>query len=53
MIVFLLEGQSLELLNQAEVFGKPAPNHQKGVLRLLSLCFAVTHDRSLLPEAYS
>ncbi len=48
MIVLLLEGQSLELLDQADVFGKPAPRHQKGVLSLLYVCFAVVHDRSLL-----
>lgn len=48
MILLLLEGQSLKLLDQAEVFGKPAPSHQKGVLSVLSLFFAVAHDRSLL-----
>jgi len=53
MIVLLLEGQSLKLLGQAEVFGKPAPRHQKGVLRVLSVCFADAHDRSLLLWAYS
>jgi hypothetical protein len=53
MIVLLLERQRLELLDQAEVFGKPAPSHQKGMLSLLYGCFAVAHDRSLLQCAYS
>ena len=48
MIGLLLEGHRLELLDQADVFGKPAPNHQKGVLRVVSVLFAVAHDRSLL-----
>jgi len=48
MIGLLLEGHRLELLDQAEVFGKPAPRHQKGMLSVLDECFAVAHDRSLL-----
>jgi len=48
MIGLLFEGHSLEVLDQAEMFGKPAPSHQKGVLRVLSVFFAVAHDRSLL-----
>src|SRR5712691_8756661 len=48
MIVLLLEGQSLELLYQADVFGKPTPSHQKGMLSLLYVCFAVAHDRPFL-----
>jgi hypothetical protein len=53
MIVLLLEGQRLESLDQANVFGKPAPSYQKGMLSVLDVCFAVVHDRSLLQWAYS
>ena len=35
MIGLLFEGHSLEVLDQAEMFGKPAPSHQKGVLRVI------------------
>lgn len=48
MIVLLLEGERLELLDQTEVFGKPAPGYQKGVLSVLDGYFVVAHDRSLL-----
>ncbi len=53
MIVLLLEGHRLELLDQADLFGKPAPSHQKGMLSVLDEYFAVAHDRSLLQWAYS
>jgi len=53
MIVLLLEGYRLELLDQADLFGKPAPSHQKGMLSVLDESFAVAHDRSLLQCAYS
>src|SRR5713226_4425644 len=48
MIVLLLEGQSLELLDKADMFVKPTPSHQKGMLSLLYVCFAVAHDRPFL-----
>ncbi len=53
MIVLLLEAQSLELLNQADVLGKPAPSNQKGMLSVLYVLFAVVHDRSLLRWEWS
>ena len=53
LIVLLLERQGLELLDQVDVFGKPAPSHQKGMLSVLDECFAVAHDRSFLHQAYS
>ena len=53
MIVLLLEGQSLELLDQADVFGKPTPSHQKGMLSVLYVCFVVAPGRSLLRWEWS
>ncbi len=35
MIGLLLEGQRLELLDQADTFGKTAPSDQKSVLSVL------------------
>ncbi len=48
MILLMLEAQSLELLDQADVFGESAPSYQKDVLSVLWLFFAVAHNRSLL-----
>ena len=52
MIALFLEGHCLESLDQADVFGKPAPSYQKGMLSVLNGCFAVAYDRSLLQWAY-
>ena len=53
MVLLLLEADRLQFLDQAQVLGKPAPGHQKGMLSVLDGYFAVAHDRSLLQWVYS
>jgi hypothetical protein len=36
-----------------DVFGKPAPGHQKGMLRVLNFAFVAAHNRSSLNREWS
>ena len=53
MVMFLVEGHRQKSPDQADVFAKPAPGHQKGVLGVLNFAFVVAHNRSSLVREWS